>query len=304
MQPEDKIPFVFLTSHAFSGSTLLGFLMDMHPEVATVGELTGPARHIDLSRYPCSCGRLFQADVFWQEVSAVLNEYGVPYSLNQYFGTRFELSSHRARQRLLAGSLRNTFIENWRDRVIFTLRPSFRRRLVEQATRNELFARAILAVTGKSVFLDTSKNPMRIRYLQLSPHIELYVIHLVRDVRGVVTSIMSRHPDTAVQQAARSWIAREKNIQRHLKTIPPSRQIQIRYEALVTDTLPVLNRILTFIGVDPLAELGNYREVEHHILGNKMRKQSSAEIKLDERWRTVLSEKQLQIIANMVGVSE
>ncbi len=301
MNPEEKIPFVFLTSHAFSGSTLTSFLMGMHPEIATVGELTGPARRLDLRAYPCSCGKLFQQDPFWQEVATAVNHYGLSYSLTNYLDTRFELSPNPVVQRVLAGSMRNSFLEAARDRFLFTLWPSQLTRLKDQARRNELFARAILDVTGKSIFLDTSKDPMRIRYLPLAPHLDLYVIHLVRDVRGVVASIRSRHPETHVETAVRSWIAREKNINRLLKTVPANRQIKVNYEDLVTDTLPTLNRLLVFVGAQPLKTLGDYRETENHILGNKMRKRESSEIKLDEKWRTALSEQQLQTISRMVG---
>ncbi len=275
--------------------------MGMHPEVATVGELTGPARRLDLRTYPCSCGKLFQEDPFWQDVATAVNQYGLLYSLDNYLDTRFELSKNLVLQRILAGSFRSTFLEKFRDNLVFTLWPAKLRRLNEQANRNELFARAILEVSGKSIFLDTSKDPMRIHYLQLAPNIDLYVIHLVRDVRGVVTSILSRHPETNVKGAVRSWIAREKNIQRQLQAIPPTRQIQVHYEDLVTDTLPTLNKLLRFVGAAPVEAVGDYRETEHHILGNRMRKRQSSEIKLDEKWRTALSEKQLKLISQMVG---
>ena len=301
MNPAEKIPFVFLTSHAFSGSTLTSFLMGMHPEIATVGELTGPARRLDLQTYPCSCGKLFQQDPFWQDVATAVNQYGLPYSLNNYLDTRFELSSNALGQRLLAGSFRSNALEQLRDSVVFTLWPGKLAQLKEQARRNELFARAVLDVTGKSIFLDTAKDPMRIRYLPLAPNIDLHVIHLVRDVRGVVASIRSRHPDTNVETAVRSWIAREKNINRLLETIPTNRQIKLNYEELVTDTLPTLNKLLAFVGAQPLETLGDYREAEHHILGNRMRKRQSSEIKLDEKWRTALSTEQLQTISRMVG---
>ena len=301
MNPAEKIPFVFLTSHAFSGSTLTSFLMGMHPEIATVGELTGPARRLDLQTYPCSCGKLFQQDPFWQDVATAVNQYGLPYSLNNYLDTRFELSSNSLSQRLLAGSFRSNALEQLRDSVVFTLWPGKLAQLKEQARRNELFARAVLDVTGKSIFLDTAKDPMRIRYLPLAPNIDLHVIHLVRDVRGVVASIRSRHPDTNVETAVRSWIAREKNINRLLETIPTNRQIKLNYEELVTDTLPTLNKLLIFVGAQPMETLGDYREAEHHILGNRMRKRQSSEIKLDEKWRTALSIEQLQTISRMVG---
>jgi hypothetical protein len=298
-----KIPFVFLTAHAFSGSTLAGFLLGTHPEVATVGELTGPAAHTDLAAYPCSCGALLQEDPFWLAVTAVLHRYGLPHQLDQPFGTRFDLGQSALSQRIRAQSLRHNRLERWRDKALNRFWPGHQAELLARVWRNELFARAVLEVTGKSVFLDTSKNPMRIRYLQLSPHIDLYVIHLVRDVRGVVTSMMRRKASLTAKQAAKSWLMRERNVARLLQEVPPDRQITVRYEALVTDTLPTLNRLLAFVGAQPLPEMIDFRSVEQHILGNKMRKNTSSEIRLDERWRTALSPEQLQTIQTITQVT-
>jgi hypothetical protein len=303
MTPKEKFPFVFLTSHAFSGSTLLSFLLGSHPAIATVGELTGPAYHLSLDTYYCSCGCLFQQCPFWREVAEVVNQYQVPYSLDQYFDTRFYVNTHKLLLRLRMGSLRSNFLEAWRDRLMLALWPGHRQEMNERLRRNEVFARAILDVSGKSIFLDTSKDPMRIPFLHKSQLFDFYAIHLVRDVRGVVTSILSRHPETDVQQATRSWLWREQNIKRHLKSIPQTRQMLVRYEELATETLTTLNNVFAFLGLAKLDEIVNFRETENHILGNKMRKGNSAEIRLDERWRTVLSDAQLQTITQTVGAS-
>jgi hypothetical protein len=304
MQPTAKIPFVFLTAHAFSGSTLTSFLLGSHPEIATVGELTGPAAHINLRQYPCSCGRLFQEDPFWQAVATAVNQQGLSYSLDQYLDTRFDLGSTAVTQRLRTQSLRHNGLEQARDWFMFHFWPGHQKEMLERVRRNELFARAILQVTGKPIFLDTSKDPMRIRYLQLSPNVDLYVIHLVRDVRGVAASVLSRKPAVTARQAAESWLAREQNIQRLLTAVPPTRQIKVCYEEIAGNTLATLNRLITFVGAQPLDTLADFREAEQHILGNKMRKQATSEIRLDERWRTALSPEQLRTIDQVIGVFE
>jgi hypothetical protein len=301
MKQNEKIPFVFLTSHAFSGSTLTSFLMGTHPDIATVGELTGPAARANLQEYPCSCGRKFQEDPFWQAVAAAANRHGLTYSLNQYLDTRFDLGNSTLMQRLRSQSMRNPRLEVWRDWMMFHLWPGHQKALDERVRRNEIFVQAILEVTGKSIFLDTSKDPMRIRYLQRSSLFDLYVIHLVRDVRGVVASVLSRKPEMNVRQAAKSWLIREQNIQGQLQAIPADRKIQISYEELTHQPLTTLNRLYAFMGAETQPQLLDYREVEHHILGNKMRKRSSSEIQTDERWRTALTTEQLQAIEQVVG---
>lgn len=298
---KNKIPYVFLTSHAYSGSTLTSFLLGSHPEIATVGMLTGPADHLDLNTYRCSCGQLFQQDPFWQAVTQAVNRYGVSYSLDKHLGTRIELGSNPLIRRLRTNSLRSNKLEGIRDWLMFSLWPGHKQAMHRLIRRNEIFARAILDVSGKTVFLDTSKDPMRIRYLRLSPYIDLHVIHLIRDVRGVVASILSRRDDMNVRQATHHWLVAEQNIRRHLESVPIERQIEVQYKDITTNTLETLNQLFTFVGVQPLSDIADFREMNNHILGNKMRKQTTSEIKVDERWRTVLTEKQLELIENMAS---
>jgi len=106
------------------------------------------------------------------------------------------------------------------------------------------------------------------------------------------------------RQAAESWLAREQNIQRLLTAVPPTRQIKVCYEEIAGNTLATLNRLITFVGAQPLDTLADFREAEQHILGNKMRKQATSEIRLDERWRTALSPEQLRTIDQVIGVFE
>jgi hypothetical protein len=301
MQQNDKTPFVFLTSHAFSGSTLSSFLLGAHPEIATAGMLTGPAYHLNLDTYRCSCGNLFQECPFWLQVTQVVNKYGLNYSLNQYLDTRFELGRSELTRRLRTKSLRYNRLEHLRDACVETFWPGHHLEMEQCLRRNEIFARAITEVSGKPFFLDTSKDPMRIRFLRRSTQLDFYVIHLVRDVRGVVTSIMSRRSEMTIKQAARHWLQCEQNIKRQLVDVPPERQILVQYEDLVADTLTTLNRIFAFLGISQLNDISNYHQKEQHIFGNKMRKASTSEIKQDERWRTFLSPTQLQTIQKTVG---
>ncbi|MBK8899824.1 MAG: sulfotransferase [Anaerolineaceae bacterium] len=296
-----KIPYVFLTSHAYSGSTLSSFLLGTHPEIATVGELKGPAYHLDLASYRCSCGNLFQECPFWLRVTDVVNRHGLNYALNQYLETSFELGGSNLARRLRTKSLRNNGLEHLRDSLVTAFWPGHRQAMKERLRRNEVFAQAILEVSGKSVFLDATKDPMRIRYLRASDRFDFFVIHLVRDVRGVVRSIMTRRPEMTVKQATRHWLQCEQNIKRHLAEVPAERQLFVRYEDLASDTLVTLNKIFSFLGLPHMQDLSNYRQVEYHIMGNKMRKLNNTEIRKDERWRTYFSESQLRTIHKLVN---
>jgi hypothetical protein len=62
---------------------------------------------------------------------------------------------------------------------------------------------AIEKVSGKEVIVDSSKNPVRAFALTQIKDIDLRLVHLVRDVRGVVCSVMKPHrkdPSKGVQK--------------------------------------------------------------------------------------------------------
>ncbi|MFY1005300.1 hypothetical protein ACNF5F_28245, partial [Escherichia coli] len=65
-------------------------------------------------------------------------------------------------------------------------------------------ATAVLERTGKRVFVDTARDHQRPKYLRDHPLLDVKVIHLVRDPRGNVASIM-KHMGLDVTTAARQW---------------------------------------------------------------------------------------------------
>src|SRR3712207_8630396 len=64
--------------------------------------------------------------------------------------------------------------------------------MIRRPPRSTLFPYTTLfrsAVSGKPVIVDSSKSPARALALGMVPGIDLYVVHLVRDGRGVATSL-------------------------------------------------------------------------------------------------------------------
>jgi hypothetical protein len=294
-----RTPFVFLTSQAYSGSTLLAFLLGAHPEIATVGEMTGLVPMENPSEYLCSCETRIKECDFWKAVTSAMQAHGFTFDVMD-FGTRFELGSHPVIRRLRTGSLRSHSLETIRD-LVFRAWPGHTGELRALAARNEALAQSVLEVTGKRVFLDSSKVHMRIKYLLQYSNLDISVIHLVRDARGVVTSTLGHKPGTSAQQAAQSWVHRNNNIQRQLASFPEDKHIRVRYEDVCQNTQDTLAQLYGFCGVDPHFEVTDFRSVEHHVVGNQMRLRASSEIRLDERWKRELDEAQLEEIDQVTG---
>jgi hypothetical protein len=87
-----RIRFVFLTASPFSGSTLFSFLVNSHPDIATVGEMSGPTSRQDPETYQCSCGKGMKDCHFWIAVKARMGLEGLPFDPGR-FDTRISLGS-------------------------------------------------------------------------------------------------------------------------------------------------------------------------------------------------------------------
>jgi hypothetical protein len=288
--------YVVLACSPYSGSTLLASLLGAHPEIATVSEVSGNQRTSEMAAFRCSCQRLMTECPFWQEIQARMRAVGFDdFRLDDF-------SLHFGRQigvlpRIQTGSLRWTLAEDIRDALLSHV-PGHERTLRALGRRNQAFANAVLDATEKRVFVDASKEAMRLRYLQRFLDTDLRAVHLVRDVRGVVSSSKRHHGDQVdVRIAARMWSRTNATLMRHLRRMDPGKQMVVRYEDLCRDPEETMASLFAFCGVDPSITQPlavSYRT--QHLLGSRGRLESTAEIRLDESWRSSLSQEEIALI--------
>jgi hypothetical protein len=285
---------VYVAGTGYSGSTLLAFLLNAHPELASVGEPTGPyAGWDDQARYRCSCGSELADCAFWQRISKEMRSRGFEFGPNRW-KLAFDLGRSAGARQLLSRSLRSNALDDLRDALVLRV-PAWRRELEEIARRNEAFVASVLAVTGKRVFVDATKDPVQARYLLSRTNLDLHVIHLVRDAPGFVSSFIPNAGGT-LDGGVRYWNRTVGHVRRLAARLPEDRFLRVRYEDLCTRTEQELARIAGFAGVTPRPGPVDFRSSEHHVLGNRMRMESSSEIALDERWRERLRPDELRAI--------
>jgi hypothetical protein len=292
--------YVFLASSAYSGSTLLSYLLGTHPQIATVSAASGGRRQSQIDTYRCSCGRLMIECPFWLAVREAMRARGYPHFSLAHFRLGFDRRPGSRVERLRTGSLRWTWAEDLRDAAVAHF-GGHGAAMAATGRRNADFATAVMELTGATVFVDASKERMRIRHLAHHLPMPLRVIHLVRDVRGVATSARHHGVTSAagVDAAARNWNATNRTILRHLADMPPDAHTSVRYEDLCRAPQAVMRQLFVFIGVDPDAASLEGSDAEQHLLGNRRRLEAWNEIQLDERWRTELdAEDQERVLAN------
>ncbi len=285
----------------YTGSTLLGFLLNSLPEAVSIGAATGLTRRVEIATYQCSCGTRFEDCVFWKRVAARTEELGHPVSVfeSNFWNTHVKMSDRRWLNGLLIRSLGSVLLTDARDAVVWRLRP-IRRNLREANWSTWALARAILEVTGKKVFVDTARDHQRPKYLAQNPNLDLRAIHLIRDPRGNVASIMS-HTGADVAKASRQWRHYNLEADRVRRFLPPRSWMQLHYEDLCADPQATLDRIAAFVGIEPAPIPRDLQAVDNHIIGNSMRLGAIGEIRQDQRWRERLSGDDLDVIARIAG---
>jgi hypothetical protein len=285
---------LYVVGTGFTGSTLLAFLLDAHPRIATVGEATGPiADWGDQRAYECSCGAPVSECSFWKQVGEEMARRGQRFGPNAW-DLRFELGGPPLARLLLTRSLRNNALDATRDALVLRV-PGWGDALRERARRNQAFVESVLAVTGAEVFLDASKDPRRAVYLEHLTGLELRVVHLVRDPRGFVASHV-KNRGASLESGVRAWKRMLGHARRLEARLGPGRFLRVRYEDLCTRVEDEVGRIQRFAGVEPLPGPIDFRAGAHHIIGNRMRLAGSRQVVLDEQWRERLSPDQRDAI--------
>jgi hypothetical protein len=272
---------IMIVSPANSGSTLLAMLLATHPDIATVGETSGLTFQVpDVNAYRCSCGAPILACEFWKTIEEKIKQNYPPFSI-QNFGSNYRTPESPVIDWLLQKQYHGGLFET-ALRTVLAVSPEWRRRRANIDRVNAGLIDAVLSVSGKSVFLDSSKNPERIRWLA-EMAIPTKYIHLKRDGRGVTLSYQ-RNYGISLDQAVMTWKKTVKYCEAFLADQPKDSWIPMRYEDLCANPLDEVNRVLRFCGIPEMEKIGSFRDGEIHVIGNEMRLRSQNIIKLDERW--------------------
>jgi hypothetical protein len=289
--------FVYIMSPSYSGSTLLTFLLATHPRIATIGELKATNMG-DVEKYTCSCGEFIRACGFWRTVGETLQRRGIPFDVGD-FGTHFRCKSSATADHLLRARVRGPLFETVRSLGTAGW-PGCRRARARILERNLALIETIRQIQGADVFLDGSKDPVRLKHLLAAPLGAVKVIHLIRDGRGTANSY-TKHYGTTMDVAAVEWRQAQEECERMAGVLPPGACLSILYEDLCRRPDETLTRVFGFLDLEASAARRDFLAMEHHILGNPMRLRSTGQIVLDEKWRAELTEDSLACFDRVAG---
>lgn len=314
-----KVRLAYILAASHSGSTLLAMVLGSHPEVATAGELKLTAMG-NVTRYRCSCREEFRKCRFWAEIGKEMAGRGFAFEPGNA-GTDFQSIGSAYARFLLRPLHRARPLEALRD-VGLLLSPAWRRDYGRVQAANAALVACIMERSGKKVVVDSSKVGIRLKYLLRNRAIDVRVVRLVRDGRAVALTymdsarfadasderfrgggmgIVADYPRLRMAEAAREWRRSNEEAENLLDGLDPSRSTTVRYERFCRDPQGEASRIFDFLGVAPDDAVARFRSAVHHVVGNGMRLDDSREVRLDERWRDVLSAAELRVFEAVAG---
>lgn len=282
---ESPVRLVYIMGNVRSGSTLLDTILGNHPRIESVGELCNVSENGWIDQRRCACGQAAPDCPFWTEVRQEWARLTGTDDEQSYAELVRAMEKHRVWLPRLVGEARRRS-------------PRFK----EYAERTGALFQAIRTTSGKSVLVDSSKRASRALLLSKIPGIDLRVIHLVRDGRGVAWSEKKRkfkkdqqgneklvEPGKSVPRTALVWNVGNLQSAWVRRRLPPWKSARIRYEDCVMQPERSLAEIgglmdldLSGLAADLLA--GQPMSVGHTIAGNGMRMGGSIRLRPDTEW--------------------
>lgn len=277
---EGKIPVIYLVGAGHSGSTLLDLIMGSHSQIFGIGEFQQYFFKPGSSK-SCMCGKTVVDCPFWKKVFKNLNlESG--------------LTVLRKKKDFLLN--RKSYLDNYYRRPV-----NFKKYI----ELNEELYKNILKYSGKKIVFDSSKWPDRAELLLNSKKLDITILHLVRNGKGVTWSWRNRHlnPDEKgnVWSCQNKWdkypnFIRGVRVMYHwlkrnlyieiLKKRNRINYIFLRYEDFVKNPKGTLSFILEKVGLSFEAQMMNSINKENHqVAGNlrlKRKLAANQEIKIEE----------------------
>ena len=258
-----------------SGSTLLDTILGGSPRVAAVGELRGLwAKLAYGTGSSCGCGQPHRSCPFWTQV--VDRAFG---GLGPEEAARLAAEESRiirTRPRQLAHSLAGAGRS-----------PGRYGRLLGGVYR------AIAETTGAEVVVDSSKSPAHVLAVVRHAGVDVRVLHLVRDPRGVAHSWRRRTIETfgfGPASSSANWLVMNATVEALLRPPLGDRLRVLRYEDFVAAPRATAGAVADWAGL-AAGELPFTGErtvalsVNHTVGGNPSRfRTGEVEIAGDDEW--------------------
>ena len=295
---------VFIRSLGQSGSTLLTLMLDSHPLVLGLGEL----RRIHEAEAGNICGICRGACAFWDQTVSL-----------PFMRRIASKAAGTTLPRRMLGRLRRTL-------------PARLDRYLPQLSYHGGIYDHLFERSDYPILVDSTKHPdwasaqlsCGSQWEDATP----MIVFLTRDGRAVVNSNRRAHPEMTIEELTGDWMKKFADLCAFYESYQGAK-FHITYEDLATKPSTAVEELCAFLGVSFWPPMIEYWNHEHHILGGSAGARSlirhvgsdgvaasvveprtwhgdyyashDQAILLDERWRTELSQRDLEYFEKTAG---
>ncbi len=276
----EKIKIIYIASNGRSGSTLLDLLLNTHSNIWTLGEFQALPWELLTPRQTCGCGEMVTDCLFWKNI------------LEQYGDQLIKSQIHRFRRTYGSGR-----VLRW----VEILRMAFLSFDISNSSKSimQVYGRENYEVMGKALLkarksrnvdflVDASKDPYRLYWLANSGYFSIYGIHLTKDPRAFVYSMVKNDLSNTrkILRMSVRYVVENSIIELVRQRMSNSGFVHVRYEDLASRPYETMQTIFQKFGIESSNyDHGAFRQNENHaISGNQMRHRND-EISLDKKWR-------------------
>ncbi len=303
---EEPQKLLFIGGLGRSGSTLIEKLINEFNDAFSIGESVHLWERGLRDNELCGCGEAFDACPFWHQVGAEAFGRWSEIDLPSAISLRWKIDRSRQLPEMVKAHRRGF--------------PSDAQQEYLDLIGNVLLAAGRVARlrTGATVLIDSSKHLSAAALYSLDPRLDVRVLHLLRDPRGVAyswTKAVSRPEATdagamadmptynPVRTACR-WVTDNLGFARLTKLGIPV--FRLRYEDFLGEPLETLTAVKEFAGIDGSAlpsdvfdgQTAHLTSPMHSAAGNPIRfGANEVTLKLDDAWRQKLPARQRLLVS-------
>lgn len=278
---DSKVKVLYIAGFERSGSTIVNRVLGQIEGFVAWGELRDIWQHGIIENRRCTCGALFRECPAWTNI------------LDEAFGGIGQVDAREMTK----------LLQKTRARVLphyfGVLTEQFLKSSVEGYLKSlEKLYRTIQDTTSSKVIVDSTKASWYGYVLGMLPTIDLYVVHVVRDPRGVCYSLQQYKSKGEPRcqwynpvHASLSWNLKNSAVEMLLNR-SPERYLRISYEDFVRNPKTAVESVLNLVREkvtqlpfrdDSTVEMG----IDHIFAGSPSSRSEigAVKLRLDERWK-------------------
>lgn len=284
----DKVKVLNIAGEGRSGSTFLGNVLGQVEGVFFAGEPRGIWDKGVLQNTPCGCGLPFNNCKTWKHI--LVKAFGDNENMKYMATEMVHMRSNIFRSRHVPLAI-----------ISKTLRAFYINKIGCYLDQLDKLYKSVQEKTGCRVIVDSSSYVSHAYLLGLLPSVDLYTLHLVRDVRGVVYSwskkkklgdfddeyMLLRKP----LKAAMLWVSANLIGETMKYKDASGKYLRIKYEDFVDRPVEAILSIMNLISEQPttlpfINDHTVFLDGNHAIWGNPNRFQREVvEIRQDNEWK-------------------